>query len=50
MHKNENVWVPQKEFFTPKARLNLEVYGQRPRITPEGEEGEKGSFFGLFLP
>ena len=26
---------PKENFFSSKARLNLEVYGQRPQITPE---------------
>ena len=31
---------PKKEFFTSKARLNFEIYGQRQRenITPEAGE------------
>ena len=35
---------PKREFFSSKARLNFEVYGQGDKITPEA--GEKGSFFG----
>ena len=26
---------PKREFFTSKARLNFEVYGQRDKIPPE---------------
>ena len=38
IHKNENVWAPQKRIFTSKARLNSEVYGQAAKITPEVEK------------
>ena len=29
---------PKREFFTSKARLNFEVYGQPSKITPEAEK------------
>ena len=29
---------PKREFFTSKARLNFEVYGQNDKITPEAAE------------
>ena len=38
MHKNENVWPPQKRIFTSKARLNSEVYDQAGKLTPEAEK------------
>ena len=29
---------PKREFFTSKAKLNFEVYGQRDKITSEAGE------------
>ena len=43
IHKNETVWDPKRDFFSPKARLNFEVYGQEDKITPEA--GEKRAPF-----
>ena len=38
---------PKRQFFTSKAKLNFEVYGQWDKITPEA--GEKGPFFDIFF-
>ena len=42
MHKNENVWAPQKNFFSSKARLKSEVYDQAAKVTTEA--GGKAPF------
>ena len=49
VHKNENVWDPKREFFSSKARLNFEVYGQGDKITPEAGE-KKAPFFWFWSP
>ena len=41
--------TPKEIFFSSKARLNFEVYGQGDKITPEAGEKKAPFFYFKFL-